>query len=329
MNMRYNGKLIIASLLLLLGSLNGNAQIKAEGYLSYHQKVIEIENLLVAQQYAEALSQYEGLFQQYAFVFLRDYQRATQLALYLGDETKGIKWLKKAIAAGWKWKKIKKNKWTASLRGTQAWKDLRREYPELRKGVDSKAESPMARQAKKMFAKDQRKAFMALFAIGSKAQDRYTERRFAPHSERQMQLVKDMLEQVGYPGEKLTGNEWRMSTILCHHNSISTAYNRKDTLYHALRPQLLHALDRGEITPYSFAIIEDWYLASTRRGQGHTYGFLQNPTSALLRETNNKRAAIGLRSVELRNQLIEVEEKTGLDLYFPDGWVDGKIEVMP
>ena len=49
-----------------------------------------------------------------------------------------------------------------------------------------------------------------------------------------------------------------------------------------------------EIRPYFFAIIEDWYRTSTMRGEGHTYGFLQNPIRALLHKTNNRRASISL-----------------------------------
>lgn len=324
---------IVASLslflLLVCRPSLADAQENNKQYLGYHLAVIEIEQSLVKGQYAKALQDYEHLFEQYTFIFLRDYKRATQLAFFLKEEAKAVKWLREGIAAGWKWKDIRKNKWTSALRGSQTWKNLRHDYAALRSDYAAKEMSPVAKQVKEMFAKDQRKAFMALFAFSSKAQDRYAERRFAPHSEEQMKLVLEILRKGSYPGEKLIGNEWRMSTILSHHNSISTAYNRQDTLYAELRPLLQQALGRGEISPFSLALIEDWLLASTRRGEGHTYGFLQAPHDIHLPETNSKRAALGLRSVELRNQLVEVEEKTGIMLYLPgEGWVNGKIEVQ-
>ena len=77
----------------------------------------------------------------------------------------------------------------------------------------------------------------ALFRIGSKSQDNYAENKFAPHSEQQISELRDILLEIGYPGEKLIGNDYWVSTILSHHNSISQAYNKKDRLYPELKPQ--------------------------------------------------------------------------------------------
>ena len=37
-----------------------------------------------------------------------------------------------------------------------------------------------------------------------------------------------------------------------------------------------------------------------------------------------------LRSVETRNALVDIQDKTQMDFYLPgEGWIDGKIEVVP
>jgi hypothetical protein len=42
---------------------------------------------------------------------------------------------------------------------------------------------------------------------------------------------------------------------------------------------------------------------------------------------NKNRAEIGLRNTELRNDLIDIEKETDMNLYLPKGWQKGKITV--
>lgn len=179
-----------------------------------------------------------------------------------------------------------------------------------------------------MFKKDQKKALGALFRIGQKAQNKYTEKKFAPHSEKQLGLLNSILKQYGYPGEQLIGNSLWASVILSHHNSISRNYNLKDTSYTQLRPKLMEALKRGEISPYELAQIEDWRTAGLSGHELTSFGFIGKiPSNKELKRVNKNRAEIGMRSIELRNNLIDIEKSTGLNLYLPKGWQNGKIKV--
>lgn len=179
-----------------------------------------------------------------------------------------------------------------------------------------------------MFKRDQKLALKALFKLSSSSQDAYAEKKFAPNSEKQMQALVVILEQVGYPGEKIVGNSIWMSTILSHHNSISQAYSITDSLYIKLRPKLLQALKKGEMSPEEFALVDEWRIATLTDPTEVSYGFLEPPISDQLSSTDSLRTAIGLRSVRLRNQLVELEEKTGLNMYlFGSPWVEGKIEL--
>ena len=62
-----------------------------------------------------------------------------------------------------------------------------------------------------------------------------------------MAALLELLEDKGYPGEKRIGNDFWMSTIISHHNSISEEYNRKDTVYKAMQPALVQAIEKGEM----------------------------------------------------------------------------------
>ena len=119
-----------------------------------------------------------------------------------------------------------------------------------------------------------------------------------------------------------------MSTILSHHNSISKNYNSKDSLYLSLKPQLDLALIKGEISAFSYAMIEEWYRAVIDDKELPTFGILNAPVQVDLAKTNQLRAEVYLRSIEIHNKLIDIQEKTGMNFYL-DGhpWNKGKIEV--
>ncbi|MEZ4886979.1 MAG: hypothetical protein R3E32_19775 [Chitinophagales bacterium] len=299
-----------------------------QDYAIYHQQVIEAEKLIGSEKYSDALQVYESLFDNYDFVFLREYQIATQLALFLEDKTKAKKYLRQGILAGWKLKSIKRNKYISQLKKEEDWNSIKTEYRVLRHQYESNLNEELQKQVKKMFSKDQWKAIGALFTFSSDAQDRYAEKKFAPHSEKQMAESINIIESYGYPGEKLVGNYYWMSTILSHHNSISQEYVQQDTLYLYLKPKLVNALKNGQISPFELALIDEWYHCVKNDRETSMYGILEPPSQSELSKSNELRAAIYMRPIEVRNQLVDIEKKTGMDFYLNGGpWIEGKVEI--
>ncbi len=300
---------------------------KNQDYEKYHQQVIEAEKLITLEKYEDALFLLDELIASYDFIFLREYQIATQLALCSKDIPKAKEYLEKGILAGWTIKSIKKNVFLKNL-PKEDWGAIKKKYKNLNKQYKATLNWTIRKQVKQLFSKDQWKAIGALFTFSSDAQDRYAERKFAPHSEVQMATLADILETHGYPGERLIGNNLWMSTILNHHNSISKAFNEKDTLYLKLQPLLKQAVKNGQISPYDIALMEDWYLLTKTGRTASFYGIVAAPTQAELGTTNKLRKAIFLRSVETRNSLVDIQQKTGMDFYLPgEPWIDGKIVI--
>lgn len=309
----------------LFAPIQSNAQ---ENYLNYHSRVIECEELIADGKYTSAIAQFESLFNQFDFSFLRDIKVATVLSVYQGNYESGFKFLKLGIKAGWTLKRIKKNDHLRPLRKQPEWEEIIMKYDSLHKMYLSGLDFQLKKQIHEMFKKDQKKAFGAFIRIGQKSKRRYAEREFAPHSEQQLENLEQILNQYGYPGERLIGNNLWGSVILSHHNSISVNYNSKDTLYTHMRRKLFEALKQGEISPYELAQIEDWRIAALNNHESTAYGFIGKiPNPAELLKVNENRSVIGLRSVELRNNLIDIEKSTGMDLYLPKGWQNGCIRV--
>ncbi|GAB4020442.1 hypothetical protein GCM10028773_26340 [Spirosoma koreense] len=169
-----------------------------------------------------------------------------------------------------------------------------------------------------MFRQDQWKALGALFTFSARGQDRYAEKRFAPHSEKQLHRLIEFMNTYGFPGEQLVGNGVWATVILSHHTSISTAYVLKDTLYPSLRPRLFDALKAGQISPYELATIEDWYVAVRSNHQELAYGYLSGELSeAAVRQVDQLREQIGLSRVATIQALLEIQRRTGLNFYLP------------
>lgn len=303
-----------------------NNDIALPDYFSYHKQIKEAETLISHEDFKGALERYEKVFNSYDFVFSRDYKVAAQLAFYLGDKAATFDLIERGLASGWTLKALKKEKFLSPLQKEPGWTLLKNNYDSLH-GVYLNRIDPMLRDSvHEMFKRDQKKAMGALFKIGNSAQEQYGTEKFAPHSEQQMAQLFEIMDNHGYPGERIIGNDYWMSTVISHHNSISEEYTKKDTLYNYIRPALKKALALGQISPYEFSMIDDWRIAVVSNRTAVGYGFLNAPLSGTLSETNALREKAGLRSVELRNKLVDLENKTGMNLYLPD-WVIGKIEV--
>ncbi len=243
------------------------------------------------------------------------------------DDDAAFRFLQKGVQMGWSLKSIKKNKRLKAIRKNPKWPRQEADYDSLHELLIARINQPLRTKTKELSKRDQLMALKALFRIGDKNQIKYAEKKFGPHSEKQLQELKQILKVNGYPGEKLVGYSWWASVILSHHNSISKTYVKADTLYPNIRPHLQQAMIKGELHPYQFAIMEDWRRVTANDNQT-AYGYLgEINTHTDLEQVNNNRKAVGLRSINVRNKLLDVEQATGLNLYLPKNWQKEKIMV--
>ncbi|MGB5319543.1 hypothetical protein [Eudoraea sp.] len=304
----------------------GNNKTALVDYSYYHELINKAEGFVGSENYQKALDTYKEVSKVFDFVFLRDYKVAAQLAFYLDDKETAFNFINDGIVSGWDLKELKKEKFLSPLQKEHGWALLKRNYDSLHQVYLNRINPVLRDRVHEMFKRDQKKAMGALFKIGNSAQEQYGTEKFAPHSEQQMAQLFEIMDNHGYPGERIIGNDYWMSTVISHHNSISEEYTKKDTLYNYIRPALKRALALGQISPYEFSMIDDWRIAVVSNRTAVGYGFLNAPLSGTLSETNALRGKAGLRTIKLRNRLVDLENKTGMNFYLPD-WVIGKIEV--
>lgn len=321
--MKIKDLIVLSSLICSLTACTNNSK-RVTNYSNYHAKIIAAEEHISKEEYEKAITLYEETFENFDFIFLRDRQVLTQLYLFTGDMGKGLASIKKGITNGWELQDLKDHKILQDHLGDTEWQVIEEQYDDLHKQFLNRIDSNARKEVQLMFQKDQELAMTIALMEDESEQEEYVMERFPSHSESQLRKLIDHVETKGYSGEFLIGNNFWASTILSHHNSIAQDYVEKDTLYEFIKPKLTQSLKKGYLSPYEFALMEDWKKAVLTDGEESIYGYLKSPNESNIKEIDEARSEIGLRSIELRNKLIDIEEKTGIDLHLPD-WVDGKI----
>ncbi len=307
---------VVLGYLIILSAQSTAFSIK-EDYSTYHAEVYQAEELIVQQSFAEALNIYRRLFDTYDFIFVRDYKVATQIAWHLGFKDEAYNFIRFGIAAGWQMESIKRNKFLKDLRQQQEWSTIKSQFDSLREVYNQNINQEIRSEVRNMSLRDQRKAVGAIFRIGSKSQNRFGENKFAPLNERHVLRLLEFIENDGFPGEKLVGFEPWGQGILSRHNSISQAYCKSDTLYPYLKPILLSSIKKGNLSPASFAWIDDWFYTVESGWSRASYGYVKGLKENEITKSNEMRKQIGLRKIETRNQLIDIQNKTQMDFYLP------------
>ncbi len=244
---------VILSFLLVLSTQSKDFFVRND-YYTYHAEVYQAEVLIVQQSFAEALNIYRRLFKNYDFIFIRDYIVATQIAWHLGFETEAYEYLRLGIAGGWEMKSIKSNKFLKELRQQKDWSVIKSQYDSLQNVFNKNINQEMRAEVREMSQKDQRKGLEAVFRIGSKSQDHFGENKFATLNEKHLLRLMKIIENDGFPGEKLVGYEPWGQGIVSRHNSISQAYCKADTLYPFLKPILLSCIKKGNLFSGKFCL---------------------------------------------------------------------------
>lgn len=159
-----------------------------------------------------------------------------------------------------------------------------------------------------MLAEDQKRAIRVALTPFKKWRERYTNRNFVPNNRLQVRRINQIIDQVGFPGEKIIGDKSWATVIISH--------NEHDTIYKELRPKLYQALRRGELSPIDLAMIETWRIVvdTDRKEKGFVI-WNETISKSEAVKADSLRQSIGLRSIELNNNLILAEKDLKMKFY--------------
>ena len=293
-------------ILLTIAPFLGAAQTK--NYLDYHNRIIKAEEYIVNRKFNESLNIYRSLSHEYDYMFLRDCKVAAQLSAYTGNTDNLFYFLEKGLKTGWPLKEMAKNKHFKKFKSDDRWGKLKDNEDEYKREFLQNINLLLRTEVREMFAKDQKRALRVALTPVKKWRERYTNRKFVPNNRGQVRRINEIIDQTGFPGEKIIGDKSWATVIISH--------NEHDTIYEELRPKLYKAFERGELSAIDLAVIETWRIVvnTDRKEKGFVIWNEEiNKSEAI--KADSLRQSIGLRSIVLNNKLIQTEKELEMKFY--------------
>lgn len=281
---------------------------QTKNYLEYHTDITKAEEFIVSRQFNESLGIYRKLEDKFDHMFLRDIKVATQLAAYSNDTDNLFHFLEIGMKKGWTSKEIMNLKILKKFKNDDRWERLKANKDQFRKEFESNINLQLRTEIKEMLNEDQKRAIRVALTPIKKWRERYTNRKFVPNNRTQVRRINQIIDQHGYPGEKVIGDKSWATVIISH--------NEHDTIYNQLRPKLYSAYERGELSAIELAIIETWRtVVDTDRKEKGFIIWGDEITKPELIKGDSLRQTIGLRSIDLNNKLIQTEKELDMKFY--------------
>ncbi len=295
-------------LLVLLALFPGLCSGQTYNYLDYNNEIINAEEYIVAGQFMESIQIYRNLADTYQHVFLRDIKIAAQLSAYTNDTDNLFYFLEKGMKRGWTLKEIMKTATLKKFKDDDRWKRLKANQDQFTEEFENSINLELRTEIRAMLAEDQKRAIRVALTPVKKWRERYTNRKFVPNNRLQVRRINQIIDQVGYPGEKVIGDKSWATVIISH--------NEHDSIYTELRPKLYKALRHGELSAIDLAIIETWRIVvdTDRREKGFVI-WSETITKSDAIKADSLRESIGLRSLELNNKLFRAEKELDMKFY--------------
>lgn len=205
-------------------------------YIPYHQKMVDIEELILQEAFPEAEAAILQLFTDYKPAFADDLLLAAQLCTLNGHDDHSLGFLEKALQKGVEIEFIKSIPVLQPLLQTAKWKGIEQRLPRLRYDYATRINVELTNEFKKRFRLEQ----------DAKGTDRYQE------------VVRDNFDRIievitehGFPGEELIGYYTENITVTLLHQPYAFSL-LQDELYEALKNGQLHPRDFLNIYAFEF-----------------------------------------------------------------------------
>lgn len=226
----------LALLLLLLGwSQTTQAQTN---YIPYHQRMVDIEQLILQEAFSEAEVAILQLFTDYEPAFADDLLLAAQLCALNGHDERSLDFLEKALQKGVEIEFIKSIPALQTLLQTTTWKDIEERLPRLRYDYATSINMDLAAEFRKRFQIEQ----------AAKGTDRYPE-----VVQDNFDRIIEVIAKYGFPGEELIGYYTGNITVTLLHQPYA---------FSLLQEELYEALKNGQLPPGDFL---NFYVFESRK----------------------------------------------------------------
>lgn len=203
-------------------------------YIPYHQKMIDIESLIIKEAFVAAEQEILDLFIDYKPICGYDFLLAAQLCALNKHDYLSLEFLEKALEKGIEVDYLKGLKVFESLLKLEKWKRIEGRLGRLQYNYLASINLDLSKEFEKRFKAEQ----------AAKGTDRYRQ-----VIQDNFNRIREVISQYGFPGEDLIGinTDHVIITLYAHPYSFSI-----------LQKELLAALENGKLHPADFLKIYNW-----------------------------------------------------------------------
>lgn len=290
-----------------------------QNYIYYHQTFNRVDEDVLSENYNLALLRLDSIYTNYDFIYAQHCMKSLQICCFINDSIRADKWLAKSFKQGIpKWI-IRTNELTKRSLYYSTTKETIQVFDSLHSVYKSSINLNIANQIDSLFDIDQK----------------YTQRvndgfflfrntifglQWVKNNKKQYKIINNIINEYGFPGEKLIGlpktyedslltvefisfwgpyiREWQAYFMLLHYFSTkrNVSVDFKNTLF--------QNVINGNMTPFQYANICRYIYRHSKNTDYESY--YGNDTI-----TNRKRLEVGLNTVEQekRNELIQRERR--------------------
>lgn len=291
----------------------------AQNYIEYHRLINRIDEDVINEEYNFAIERLDSLYENFSFIYSQHCFKALQISCKSRDSISAKKWLEKSFIQGIPIWMIRTNNLTKDVFTYSTTQNTIDKYDSLRNIYTNSLNYDLRNQIDSLFIIDQK--------YTQKVNDgfilfRHTfyGLRWVINNRKQFKIIDNIINEYGFPGEKLIGlpkiyddsvstmkfisfwgpylRQWDAYFMLLHY--FSTRRNIADDFKDKLYQNLLI----GNISPFQYANICSYIYRHSKNPNYESY--YGNDVI-----TNRKRLEIGLNSVdqEKRNELINRERR--------------------
>jgi hypothetical protein len=294
----------------LLGQIN---------YINYHKKMCEIDEVIMVENFSQAEIMIDSLFNQYPYIFTKDYVIAAQISCVNNNKKKTLSHLEKALMQGYKLNCITYFPVFKNIVNSPAWHKLLSKSDSLRLIYVKTINQELNLEFVKRFRKEQ----------NAKQESNYRNVVYDNFNK-----IKRLIDSLGFPNERIIGIDdevldSQLSKCFIENERVLATLKHYDCAFSELEQQLYSAIEKGFLKPSEMAAIytfERYKISELYKKSNKTikkivnyeFNFPFSIKSTDIEKVNRDRAKFGICKLENKNKRIEIEKKYGLRLNIGD-----------
>jgi hypothetical protein len=293
-------------------------KVHAQQYIEYHRQMNRIDEDILKNELTSALIRFDSIYYRYDFIFARHCFKALQISCETKDSLRANQWLEKAFIQGVPLWMIRNNEITKNCLFYSTTSATIQGYDSLRNLYTKAIDTSLRKQIDSLIEIDQ---YYTRKVNDGFVLTRYTYHaiRWLRNNKKQVEILKKIIENKGYPGEKIIGLPLTMNDSILSSNRFykegpwlreTHAYIMFIHYYSNPRPDMnnrfVEQIMEGNLLPYQFGAFNDFLARWGKKRYRSTYYDVwhKDPNRANEVAILNRRYAIGLNTLKQQN-LIE------------------------